>query len=414
MRIGTLQATLIVAKKPCLKSPNMMENLVPLLLGVCTAGLAILAGLGVRRLGAPGAGLLCAVLVGAFMGPTVAGRIAPDWFDATWIGDRDDVASLQALEAEHEAARLVETSRDGAASGFSSRILEERERVLRERRSEIIDANHVATRYLVIACCVLLIGGSCVRRPRVGHHQDALLCGAWLVVCCGGLVLLTTRLTGTPGTFIESIWVTCGGALVAVSGVGQQPGRRLLHRWSTCACLLTLLGLTGAVILTGNEIAPPLLLLLPAAIGSWFMIDTGLGGRIVETMMRRTLAPAVIAITMLDIDLTATLTFAWIPIVLWLVMGDLRWLVGTTCLRMSGVTWARAAVRGLPLMGAAWIAVPLAGVGYWTGQLGPEVVVWLLGAAAVVELEGDWRGSAARSIANARRIMGSVDAAGGG
>ena len=338
----------------------------------------------------------------------------PDWFDATWIGDRDDVASLQALDAEHEAARLVETSRGGAAGGFSSRILEERERVFRERRSEIIDANHVATRYLVLACCVLLIGGGCVRRPRIGHHQDALLCGAWLVLCCGGLVLLTTRLTGTPGTFIESIWVTCGGALVAANGVAQQPGRRLLHRWSRCACLLTLLGLTGAVILTGNDGAPPLLLLLPAAIGSWFMIDTGSGGRIIETMMRRTLAPAVIAITMLDIDLTATLTFAWIPVVLWLVMGDLRWLVGTTCLRMSGVTWARSAVRGLPLMGAAWIAVPLAGVGYWTGQLGPDVTVWLLGAAAVVELEGDWRGSAARSIANARRIMGSMNATGDG
>lgn len=412
MRIGTLQATLIVAKKPCLKSPNMMENLVPLLLGVCTAGLAILVGLGIRRLGAPGAGLLCAILVGAFMGPTVAGRVAPGWFDAAWIGDREDIATLRSLEAEHQAAELVEMNRDGAASGFSSRILEERERVLRERRSEIIDANHVATRYLVIACCVLVIGGNCMRRPPVGQQQDALLCGAWLVVCCGGLVLLTTRLTGTPGTFIESIWIICGGALVAADGVGQQPGRRLLHRWSTCACLLTLLGLTGVVMLNGSDFAPPLLLLLPAAIGSWFMIHTSSGGRILETLMRRTLAPAVIAITMLDIDLTATLTFAWIPIVLWLVMGDLRWLVGTTCLRISGLSWARSAVRGLPLMGAAWIVVPLAGVGYWTGQLGPEVAVWLLGAAAVVELEGDWRGSAARSIANARRITRSMDATG--
>jgi peptidoglycan/LPS O-acetylase OafA/YrhL len=115
----------------------------------------------------------------------------------------------------------------------------------------------------------------------------------------------------------------------------------------------------------------------------------------------------VIAITMLDIDLSVTLRFAWVPIVLWLAMGDLRWLVGSACLRMSGLTWARSAVRGLPLMGAAWIVVPLAGVGHWTGQLGSEMVVWLLGAAAIAELEGDWRAPAARSIANARRVMGS-------
>ena len=79
----------------------------PLLLGVCTAGFAILAGLGVERLRAPGAGLLCAVLVGAFLGPTVAGRVAPDWFDATWIGDPGDVAELRgASEILMESDRL--------------------------------------------------------------------------------------------------------------------------------------------------------------------------------------------------------------------------------------------------------------------------------------------------------------------
>jgi hypothetical protein len=385
----------------------MTENLIPLLLGVCTAVLAILAGLGVGRLGAPGAVLLCAVLVGAFMGPTVAGRIAPDWFDATWIGDPDDVARLQALDTEHEAARLVESNRAGTTTELGSRILEERDRILKARRSEIIEGNHVAARFLAIACCVLVIGGSCVRRPRVAHDSGSLLCGAWMVVCCGGAVLLSTRLSGTPGTVIESIWIACGGALIAANGIGLRPGRRLLHRWSICACLITLLSLTGAVILTGNEIRPPLLLLLPAVIGSCFMVRNEVSGKMIETAIRRVLAPAVIAITMLDIDLSVTLRFAWVPIVLWLAMGDLRWLVGSACLRMSGLTWARSAVRGLPLMGAAWIVVPLAGVGHWTGQLGSEMVVWLLGAAAIAELEGDWRAPAARSIANARRVMGS-------
>ena len=383
----------------------------PLLLGVCTAGLAVLAGLGVERLRAPGASLLCAVLVGAFLGPTVAGRIAPGWFDAAWIGDPDDVAALHALEAEHEATRLVESGRALAAGGFAARVNAERERVLQERRKEIVDENHAAPRALALACSLLVMGGSCVRRRRVDDATGALLGAAWLVLCCGGAVLLTVRLTGTPGTIVESVWVASGGALVAASGIGGQPGRRLLQRWSIIACVITLSILVGTVILKGQNLTPPLLLLVAAVIGSCFMAGDRARSRLIETTVQRVLAPAAIAITMLDIDLTPTLHFAWVPIVLWLAMGDLRWLVGTTCLRLSGSTWTRAAVRGLPLMGAAWIAVPLAVVGHWTGQLGTEPVVWLLGAAAVAALEGDWRGSAARSIAGARRLTRAVNAA---
>ena len=58
-------------------------------------------------------------------------------------------------------------------------------------------------------------------------------------------------------------------------------------------------------------------------------------------------------------------------------------------------------------MGAGWIAVPLVGVGFWTDGLGPTVAIWLFLAAALVELEGDWRSVAARSIANARRAIGT-------
>lgn len=385
----------------------------PLLLGVCTAGFAILAGLGVERLRAPGAGLLCAVLVGAFLGPTVAGRVAPDWFDATWIGDPDDVAELRAIESEQDAARLVESSRTGTGGDFGASVKDEQERILQQRRQEIVGENHAGPKALALACALLVMVGGCVRRRRVEGGTGALLNAGWMVVCCGGAVLLSARLTGTPGTIVESVWVASGGALIATSGIGGQPGRRLLQEWSICACLITLAILVGTVLLNSDPVTPPLLLLLAAVIGSCFMAGNRSRSRLIETSIRRVLAPAAIAITMLDIDLTPTLRFAWVPIVLWLAMGDLRWLVGTTCLRMSGSTWARSALRALPLMGAAWIAVPLAVVGHWTGQLGTVSVVWLLGAAAVAELEGDWRGSAARSIASARRLVERANATDG-
>lgn len=378
----------------------MMNDALPLGFALLSGVLAVLMSGAARRIGAPGAGLLCAVLIGALLGPTVLGRAAPTLFDRAWIGSEQETARLRRLDAEHGAWMQVADSRALELDAVNAEQIAEKHRTWQAQRNEILGKHHAAPRLLVLALAFLIVAASCVRRRN--SPRGSFLLGAWLMVACGGVVLLVDRLTLTTTSQATTLWIVAGVAVATAATPIARPKRAALFASAQFATVLALIALALFAPIVGASFWSPLALLAAAIIGLAFSTSTPAASARIERLSRTVLAPAVVAITLLDIDLISATQFAWVPVVAWLAMSDLRWLVASIFL-VSERSWTRAAISALPLMGGGWLAVAVIGFGFWTEQLSEVAVVWLLFAAVLAELEGDWRGSAARILSELRR-----------
>ena len=109
----------------------MMDDALPLGFALLAGLLAALMSFAMRRVGAPGMGLLFAVLIGALLGPTVLGRTAPGLFDRAWIGSEQEIAALDRLDAEHGAWMHMADSRALELDEVTVELVAEKQRTWR-------------------------------------------------------------------------------------------------------------------------------------------------------------------------------------------------------------------------------------------------------------------------------------------
>ena len=368
--------------------------------------LAIFAGSLTRRLGLPGANLVAAVLIGALLGPSVLGRIAPSVFDRAWIGDAASIHELDRLESEQGALQhlLNEESKDPANAKTRSSELAERELEWKSQQIAIREQHHGGPRWFLLTAALLIIGTACVRRP--GSMRGNALFGAWLAVIGGAAGLLIDRIADAPDPATTPFWIGAAAAVTWCAGSAGRGSRAALLGPARFATLYALIGLAvlTAVVGVGETAAWPALALLVTAIGSRFiLLDDRQAAAKIEWLSRRILAPSIVAVSLLSIDLVNNLRQLWVPVLIWLAMSDLRWAVATMVIRQQGNSWIRASIKALPLMGTGSLAAAIGGIAFWTGQVDAVAAIWIFFAAAAAELEGDMRGTTARALANLRR-----------
>ena len=373
---------------------------------VLVSCLAILGGRLTRRLGLPGASLVAAVLVGALLGPSVLGRIAPSVFDRAWIGDATAIQELNRLESEQRALQhlINEESKDPTTAGTRSTELAERKMEWQAQQTAIRERHHAVPRWFLLTSALLIMGVACVRRP--GSARGNALFGAWLAVAGGAAGLFIDRIADAPDPATTPFWIGAAAAVAWCSGPSRHRSREALlgpARFATLYALIGLAVLTAAVGI-GENAAWPALALLITAIGSRFIfLDDQRTTVRLEWLTRRILAPSIVAVSLLSIDLVEDLKQLWVPVLIWLAMSDLRWAVATMVIRTQGKSWVRACVTALPLMGTGSLAAAIGGIAFWTGQVDAVAAIWIFLAAALTELEGDLRGTTARMLANLRR-----------
>jgi hypothetical protein len=368
--------------------------------------LAIFAGRLTRRFGIPGASLLAALLVGVLLGPSVMGRVAPSVFDSVWIGDATAIEELQRLESEQGAVEhlLREQALEPGASETRAAELAEREREWKTQQAEIREQHHGAPRWFLLTSALLIIGVACLRRS--GTAPGNALFGAWIAVIGVAAGLLIDRFADAPDPATTPFWIGAAAAVTWCSGWTGRGSRSALlapARFATLYALIILAVLTAAKGDLENAAWPALALLVTALGSRFILLDDPRSAARLEWLTRRILAPAIVAVSLLQIDLVADLRQLWVPVLLWLAMSDLRWLVATSVIRFQGKSWVRASIAALPLMGTGSLAIAIGGIALWTKQVDEVAAIWIFLAGAVAELEGDSRGMTARALANLRR-----------
>lgn len=384
-----------------------MNNFTALGFAVLVSCLAVSAGRLTRRAGIPGGHLLAAILVGALFGPSVLGKIAPTVFERAWIGDAAAIAELNKLESEHNATQvlLTEQAKDPENLGAGSNQLQEERLEWQAQKTALREQNHATTRWFLLTAALLIIGVACLRRE--GGSRGNALFGAWLAVAGGAAGLLIDRIADAPDPATTPFWIGAAAAVAWCSGSAGHGNRRSLFGPARFATLYTLIGLAvlTATVGVGESAAWPALALLITAIGSRFIVlDKREAAVKLEWLTRRILAPSIVAVSFLSIDLLADLRQLWVPILIWLAMSDLRWLVATIVIRVQGYPWIRAGIMALPLMGTGSLAVAIGAIAFWNNQVDAVAAIWIFLAAGLAELEGDMRGATARALAHLRRV----------
>jgi hypothetical protein len=387
-----------------------MNNAFALGFALLVACLAIFAGRLTRRYGIPGASLLAALFIGVLLGPSVMGRVAPSVFERGWIGNAAAVEELHRLESEQGALEhlLREQGQEPGAADARGREIAERKLEWKAQQIEIREQHHGAPRWFLLTSALLIIGVACIRRP--GAEPGNALFGAWIAVIGGAAGILIDRFADAPDPATTPFWIGAAAAVTWCSGWTGRGSRSALlapARFATLYALITLAVLTAAKGDLENAAWPALALLFTALGSRFILLDDPRSAARLEWLTRRILAPAIVAVSLLQIDLVADLRQLWVPVLLWLAISDLRWLVATLVLRFQGKSWVRASIAALPLMGTGSLAIAIGGIALWTKQVDEVAAIWIFLAGAIAELEGDSRGMVARALANLRR--GSVD-----
>jgi hypothetical protein len=384
---------------------NMVQDLIILGFGILTATLAIVSAFGLRKLKFTEGALIASLFVGALLGPTVLGRIAPETFDSLWIGRSSEISALTQEASEARAKALVESSRMVEPSAdTTAQPATEPTSDLTQKLTALRDHNQKTVSWLVVTLAIIVVGCTNIRATK--GAPGSLLLAAWMVVICGGSGVLISSLLGIQP--ISGLWI---GAACGVATYGRsrthRTARNTLSAPTQFATIMTLAGLVVfAPAPESSEVSgfSAGALLLVAFLARFLIIDQQEARNRLRGLSKFVITPALLAITMLRIDLLEWGTSLWVAVILWLVMSDLKWLVATIHLRKQKGGLDQAAVSTLGLLGNGTLPAVIAVFAFWTGQIDETVTIWILIAASLAELEAVGRGWCAVGIASLKRF----------
>jgi hypothetical protein len=388
-----------------------------LLIGLLALGLvAIISAEMLRRLGVSGWRIAGGLVAGILLGPTLLGRVVPDFYESAFLGGVSERERVRAIDEERRAYEFV-------ASAKGAGDVDRREKQLRyeaaraEAERAWRDAMHreqVACREIaILLAAVVLLGGGRrrdVHRPAMG---DALSIGLWSAGLPAGMALLAmwswAYAPSSAATFITVAAAAAGPwrlppADAESASMIEQGGAKLVETAGRVACVIaggvasiaiwrSSLGDTDRWLATG-ACAMPLV--------GW-LVPTGRWNGFVE----RIAMPALAALTVVRIELF--IEGAIWPLAVFVVLsGDGRWLGAYLGARLPG---GRHGLRTMSLVLGSMAAGPtqlaLAAIGAVTGLIPNSVVLGLAAGAAVVELSEPARRSMARRMEEIEREIES-------
>lgn len=381
-----------------------MQDFIILGFATLTAVIAALSTLGLRKLNFKEGALIAALFVGTLLGPTVLGRIAPETFDALWIGRADEIRALTEEASKSRAEQMVERSRMLGQPESVAQATTESPASLSQNLIALREHNQGGVRWLMVTLSIIVVGCTNIRATK--GAPGSLLLAAWMVVMCGGSGVLISSLLGIQS--MAGLWI---GAACGVAAYGrdrtQRTARTTLSAPTQFATIIALAALVAfAPAPESSEVSgfSAGALLLVAVLARFLTIERQESRNRLRGLSKFVVAPALVAVTMLNIDVLESATAMWLAIILWLLMSDLKWIVATIHLRRHKGSLEQAAISTLGLLGNGTLPAVIAVFAFWTGQIDETVTIWILVAASLAELEATGRGWCAVGIASLRRF----------
>ena len=174
-----------------------------------------------RRAGLASNGIVAGLLVGVMLGPTVLGRIAPDWWENTVIGATEARSVLDHALSERQAytmaAEAAGLTPEAESEGLVDRDLRIEEAMLLVAEQTLGHARPWSIFTMIFAVAALWLGWSSVRpvRPRDAIPSQAMntfALSCWVVLLPGFLTVLLLRILGwspmEPTTLLVAIAVS--------------------------------------------------------------------------------------------------------------------------------------------------------------------------------------------------------------
>ena len=366
---------------------------------VFAAGVALVAclsTLGLNRIHRSQATLLAALVIGAFLGPSVLGRVAPDLHDTLRAGGARETQRVRTDQSEGRARMWLENQR--ALSGSISEPARNH-----EETGDRVGPNRELVHWLMAGGCLVLMGIVCMRDRRASLADLPL--GASLAIGCGGVGLLIARVAIDSDDPISSTVLAGSCAAASCTRWGLFGARRV---W-----------MNGAARVSAMTAITVIIVVLANRSGSWdsavYLLAAPLLMSVLSTRDRPWLAatrerlaaylpPVIVSISMVSIDLINNMQSLWIAALAWLTMSDLRAILGALILRSTGMNGLRAWMASLQLLGTGLMPVALTGYVLWMIGLPQQIACALFIAAAVAQIEGMTRSSAGRVLCSIRRM----------
>lgn len=362
----------------------------------------------------PGWPAVSGVLAGLLLGPTVLGRVAPDFFQRVVVGAQSQQISLERLVRRHQADELAATR--GLIDAQAMRELKQRHKAERELAERERDAarweSQRSLRVLSGALVALtMMAAAPFGIPRGGGKPDVasfLSIGAWAAAMPGALA------------FASVIWLLGGGemeaAMVAAAlAVGpwalaagdreaadaaEINGARLIQAGGRVASIAALIIAGGALLqsrgVVGLTAAAPLAV-LPL---TWLMPNL-VSARAARVAAQHVLLPALVATTLIKVDWIDDFAF-WPLLVILLLSDDGRWLGAFIGAMLPG---GRPALRTMRLVVGSMAAGPtqlaVTAVGVHSGMIPPRFVLPLVLGAVLIEVAAPVRRTFAHRVSQA-------------
>ena len=375
---------------------NAIPEQMSLVFTAVVALAACLTTFGLHRIQRGQTTLLAALIIGAFLGPTVLGRVAPNLYGTLQIGGVAADQRARAEQSQERARNWLEAQR--APSGLEPERLPER---VEESGDEVRAKGLV--HWLMGGACLALMGVVCIRDRQTSLADLPL--GASLAIGCGGVGFLIARLAIDSNDPVSSTILAGSCAAASCTRWGRFDAGRV--RMNGAARVSTMMIVTIIIVVLVHQaqgwetgaylLAVPLLASLSSTRNRDWLIAA-------RKTMASYLPPVIVAISLLSIDLLGNLRVLWIAALAWLTMSDLKSVLGALILKSTGMSGTRSWVTSLQLLGTGLMPVALTGYAVWIIGLPQDIACALFIAAAVAQVEGVTRSSAGRILCSIRRI----------
>lgn len=373
---------------------------------------------------APGWSVVGGVIAGILLGPTIFGRVAPERYEALFIGGVEERAALVDLSRRHGATLAAAHSQLEPAA---LRAIEEQQRLERAPFEETLEAvrwtfQRPLRSYASVMVTLALLGAGLLREPHGGGQRTGIFAassiGIWAAALPAGLAcaaLVWGWHYSVPLAAVAASAVAIGPWLMKPSDRqaaddAEVNGARRVELAGRISSLAALAGLAFALLAAGQYAAlawsAPLLAL---PIG-WLLRSSGTGGatpttRITRGVLSWFVIPCLAACATLKVDLIEDVRFG-VTVLFLLLSADGRWLgalIGALVPGGRRILTTMRLVIGSMACGPTQLAVVV--LMAHTHVLPAELVIALVLGAVLIELSARARRVMADRIAETEEVV---------
>jgi len=395
----------------------------PILFLLVVALAAAATAMALRRLRVPAAGMAGGIVAGLLLGPTVLGRLAPDWYEQAIVGGRTERMEWVRIAREHGANELARGhfNADGEAAQRDRQAELEHEVVAKHEWILAKDRHarqaHAAAAALAVLLLITAGAGRAARAtlplPIRQDWYSPLSIGLWSAVFPGGLAFIFLTLMEAPATSALAVAasvavgpVSLAAADHAAANSAEPGGAAVMRRAALVAIVLATAALAWSISNHAPAGASWLAAAPVAAIIGWAL--PRFTSRPLVMLIDRVLVPAVAGAIACRVELFAHLSL-WPMLVLPLVSGDGRWIGAFLGAVLCG---ARKSLRSMRLvlgaMGASRAQLAFACIALSAAAIDEGIAFALLIGAALMDSTTSVRSRIARDLEEAEQELEDI------